>query len=116
MLTVENRLGKIVFSKQSLKQIVKDAVTNCYGVSSLAPKQSKFNAFKNVIGLENNDGIVIKKSRFTIKVDIRLKLSYGLNVSQIIKSIKNKVGWSIKDVTGVFADEINVIVDNVNEL
>lgn len=113
MITVENRLGSIVYSKKYLKTLIKNTVLKCYGVSGLFG-HAKHRWFRFGIFKHKNE-IAIKKSNQSVLVDIHIRVKYGLNVAQIVKSIKNKVNWAIKDNTGIFADEINVFVDNVKE-
>ena len=46
-----------------------------------------------------------------LNVDLHIIVTYGLNISAIVKSIVNKVRYTVEDATGLEVHKVNVFVD-----
>ena len=46
-------------------------------------------------------------------VDLHIIVTYGLNISAIVRSIVNKVRWTVEESTGLDVRKVNVFVDGM---
>ena len=95
MITINNHLGTITYSKQFFYSLIGGTVTNCFGI----------------VGMNAGDA----KQTFVDKlyIDLHISVMYGVNVSTIVKSIIHKVRFAVEDETGFTVDKVNVFVDAV---
>ena len=64
----------------------------------------------------NNKGVIVHVTESNkLVIDIHIVVSYGLNISAIVKSITHKVRYTVEDVTGLEVSKINIFVDRVAE-
>ena len=47
-------------------------------------------------------------------IDLHIIVSFGVNISAIVKSIVNKVKYSVEDATGLTVAKVNVYVDQMS--
>ena len=94
MITINNHLGTITYSKQffySLKFIKKFAE-------------------KTIL---SEKGVTVRYKNDKLYIDLHISVMYGVNVSTIVKSIIHKVRFAVEDETGFTVDKVNVFVDAV---
>ena len=46
-------------------------------------------------------------------VDLHIIVTYGVNISAIVKSIINKVRYTVEEATGLTVSKVNVYVDGL---
>lgn len=46
-----------------------------------------------------------------LSVDLHIIVTYGLNISVIVKSIVSKVRYTVEEATGLKVSKVNVFVD-----
>ena len=102
MITINNHLGTITYSKQFFYSLIGGTVTNCFGIVGMNAGDAK-QTFVEKVPLK-----FIKK--FAEKTILSEK---GVNVSTIVKSIIHKVRFAVEDETGFTVDKVNVFVDAV---
>lgn len=117
MLGFENHIGKISISDNYLTQIVRHAVTDCFGVSDVC----SVNAFHSAISaltlgkaFKNKRGVVIHTDKNgCLSVDLHIKVSYGTNISAIVDSIIHKVSFTVEETVGIKVADVNVFIDDM---
>ncbi|MDF2568384.1 MAG: hypothetical protein K0R90_1840 [Oscillospiraceae bacterium] len=107
MVRYENHLGRIDISNDFFINLVGAAVTNCFGVAGMATTNAT-QGFKNYLnsipffgkkGVPEK-GIRIRYTKSKLIVDLHIIVTYGTNVSAVVKSIMNKVKYAIEEVSG----------------
>lgn len=110
---MQTEFGKITFSKKIVSQVVKDSALQSYGVVGLTEplflkKVSSFLKSPSTRGID---------VRFTDEdnVDIRLYviLEYGVNISEVVKNLSERVKYDVKNLLGIHVHSINITVSGV---
>lgn len=114
MVKFENHLGVIELSNEYLTNLVGNAAQSCFGVSGMVgagPKQGIMGFFtkKNY----PSKGIKVSGDINTLCFDIHLSVTYGVNISEITKSIVHNVKYVVEQETGITVKKVNVFVDGM---
>lgn len=113
MVKLENHLGFIDISHEYFVNLVGNCVVNCFGVAGMAianPKQSflqKYLKFEDSL----SKGIRVRVKNQKIVIDLHIIVTYGTNVTQVVKSIMSKVQFTVEEKTGYNVSNVNVYVD-----
>ena len=67
-----------------------------------------------VLRRENPDkGVRVRSEDGKLLVDIHIAVTYGVNISAIVKSIVHKVRYTVEEATGFPVAKVNVFVDSM---
>lgn len=55
----------------------------------------------------------MRKEGDGLAIDLHIIVTYGLNISAIVKSIVNKVRYTVEEATGFEVRKVNVFVDGM---
>ncbi len=114
MIRIENHLGTIEISQEYFCYLIGDAVSDCYGVTAMVksgPKQGLRSVFSK--RSFTDDGIHVRGEGDRLIVDLHISVMYGMNISEIAKSIVNKVRYTVEEATGLHVKKVNVFIDNM---
>jgi len=100
MIRLESHLGLIEVSQDYFDKIVGNAVTGCFGVAGMA-------------GGRRSPGVRIYRDGGGLSVDLRVLVTYGLNIAAIVRGIHNRVSYTVEGATGLQVRKINVFVDGM---
>ena len=109
MIIHETPLGLIQISDDYFKALVSHVVSDCYGVRGLALK----GVGKYLARLTGGDAVRIRHAGNKLIIDVHIAVTYGMNISAIVKSIVNKVTFTVEQATGLEVVKVNVFVDEV---
>ena len=116
MLSYETRLGTVEISNEYLSKLIGNAVTQCYGVVGMVPSNSKQKLFGLFSKKDSADkGVIIKGDTDKLSAEIHIIVLYGMNISEIAKSIVNKVKFTVNENVGITVDKVTVKVDGIKE-
>lgn len=113
MIKLENHLGTIDISHDYFVNLVGNAVVNCFGVAAMADadvRQGFLSHFREE-GLDK--GIRIRVRNQKLIIDLHIIVTYGTNISAIVKSIMHKVEFTVEEKTGFAVSRVNVFVDGM---
>ena len=48
-------------------------------------------------------------------IDLHIAVTYGVNIAAIVKSIVNKVRYTVEEATGLQVAKVNVFVDDMKQ-
>ncbi|MBQ8350266.1 MAG: Asp23/Gls24 family envelope stress response protein [Ruminococcus sp.] len=117
MLGFENHIGKVSISDNYLTQIVRHAVTDCFGVSDVCNVDAFHSAVSALTfgkAFKNKKGVVIRTDRNgCLSIDLHIKVSYGTNISAIADSIIHKVTFTVEEAVGIKVADVNVFIDDM---
>jgi uncharacterized alkaline shock family protein YloU len=114
MIKLENHLGAIEVSHDYFVNLVGSAVISCYGVAAMAtanPGQSLLQKFRKTDYLDK--GIRVRMKNQKLVIDLHIIVTYGTNISAIVKSIMHKVQYTVEEKTGFSVARVNVFVDGM---
>lgn len=115
MIRVKNHIGEIVISQDYLMSLISSTVTNCFGVVQMnvsTPVQTIKAAlpfFKD----KATSGIDVRVGKDKLVVELHITVMYGVNVSAVVKSIMNKVRYTVEESIGISVERVNVYVENL---
>lgn len=111
MIRMDNHLGKIAVSDTYFANLVGHVVSESFGVVGLvssSPSQDIRSLFSKT---EIPDkGVRVRISGGELMIDIHIAVTYGVNISAIVKSIANKVSYSVQAASGLKVAKVNVYV------
>lgn len=116
MVTLQNHVGKICISPNYFTELIGNTVAKCFGVISMNVTGVK-ETLQTVMpsGKKNTRrrGVRVRFLKEKLLVDLHISLMYGVNMNAVIRSIINKVGYTIEQSTGINVEKVNVYVDNI---
>lgn len=115
MITIQNHVGKISIFPEYFTELIGNTVRKCFGVISM-----------NVSGLRETlmaaftkkkestpRGVKVKFVKEKLIIDLHISLMYGVNMNAVVRSIINKVGYTVEQSTGISVEKVNVYVDSI---
>ena len=113
MVRTQNHIGTIEISNAFFALLIGKTVTDCFGVAgmNLCPSQGLKRLVKGRDFVDKGVRVSMKRGRLV--VDLHITVTYGLNISVIVKSIVHKVRYAVEDATGVTVAKVNVHVDDM---
>ena len=114
MIRIENQYGSIEISQEYFSNLVGKAATECFGVAGMvsSPAQGMVAALrKNKDALDR--GVRVRTAGDKLVVDLHIVVVYGMNIAAIVKSIVNKVRYTVEQATNLQVAKVNVFVDSM---
>jgi len=113
LIRLENHLGIIEISQIYFSKLIGNAVSSCFGVAGMANSNARqgIRSFLQKKQSFLDQGVEVHKDGDGLTVDLHIIVTYGLNISAIVKSIVNKVSYTVEDATGLEVHKVNVFVD-----
>ena len=114
MIKYENHLGTVTISTHYLANLVGHAASECFGVCGMVENSASQN-LRHL--LKRNDkpdkGVRVRNVNGNLAIDLHIAVMYGVNISAIVKSIINKVTYTVEEATGFTVESVNVFVDDM---
>ena len=111
MIKMDNHLGKISVSNIYFANLIGHAASECFGVSGLVnstPAQGVRSVFSR---REIPDkGVRVRSSGGRLVIDLHIAVTYGVNISAIVKSIINKVTYTVENACELTVSKVNVYI------
>ena len=114
MIRIENHLGRIEIAQEYFEYLIGNAVSSCYGVAGMV-KSGTRQGLRSVFTKKSfaDEGIRVRSENGKLIVDLHICVIYGMNISEIAKSIVNKVRYTVEEATGLSVRKVNVFVDGM---
>ena len=105
MIRFETNLGRVEISQEYFANLIGRAASECYGVAGMlsSPYQSVRSRLLRRVRSVNGG----------LTVDIHIAVTYGVNISAIVRSIIHKVRYTVEESTGFPVAKVNVYVDSM---
>ncbi|WMJ21995.1 Asp23/Gls24 family envelope stress response protein [Paludicola sp. MB14-C6] len=114
MVKLENHLGVIDVSHEYFVNLVGSAVISCFGVAAMATADATQGFLQKFKRNDNLDkGIRVRVKNQKLVIDLHIIVTYGTNISAIVKSIMHKVQYTVEENTGFSVARVNVFVDGM---
>ena len=105
MIKFYNPLGKVCMTSDYFAGLVGAAAQSCYGVCGMAT---------GVLGTNYPDkGVRVTEEDGKLVIELHIKVTYGLNIAAIVRSITHKVKYAVEDATTLKVERIDVYVDDI---
>ena len=114
MINFYNTFGKVSMTGDYFAGLVSAAASSCYGVADMATSGASDTVKGMIFGSAQSDkGVRVTEDGGKLVIELHIKVTYGLNISAIVKSITHKVKYVVEDATGLQVKKINVSVDDI---
>ncbi len=120
MIKSENPNGYIEITNNYFAKLVGGAASSCFGVAGMVstnPYQSIKTAIKNKVDKVDfdttNQGVSVKSINGALNIDLHIAVSYGVNINAIVKSIVNKVRYTVEQATDLKVGKVSIFVDEL---
>ncbi len=116
MVTLQNHVGKITISPNYFTELIGNTVAKCFGVISMnvtGVKETLQTVLPSGKNHERRRGVRVRFLKDKLLIDLHISLMYGVNMNAVIRSIINKVGYTIEQSTGISVEKVNVYVDSI---
>ena len=113
MIRFENPNGYIEVMHEYFSNLIGDATSSCYGVAGMAaatPAQGLISSFSHD---RLDRGVKVKSLGGELTIDLHIIVTYGVNITAIVKSIIKKVRYTVEEATGLKVESVNVFVDGM---
>lgn len=114
MIKIENHLGTIEIAQEFVANLAGKAASECFGVVGMV-NSTPSQGFRALLSRKDvpDKGIRIRSVGGKLTIDMHIIVTYGLNIAAIVKSIVNKVRYTVEDATGLDVLKVNVYVDGM---
>ena len=115
MVKIENHLGTIEVSREFFTSLVSATVSGCFGVAGMTDPNPPKGLKRLITRPDDSRGVVIRVQGDSLVIDLHIAVTYGVNISAIVKSIVNKVSYTVQEATGFQVAKVNVFVDDMKQ-
>ncbi|MEG0272939.1 MAG: Asp23/Gls24 family envelope stress response protein [Hydrogenoanaerobacterium sp.] len=114
MVKLTTHLGTTNISQVYFANLVGHVASECFGVAGMSNTDATQGLRTMLTQKESPDhGVRVRLDGNKLLVDLHIIVSYGVNISAIVKSIVNKVRYSIEEATDMEVAKVNVFVDSM---
>jgi uncharacterized alkaline shock family protein YloU len=113
MIRMETHLGLIEISPSYFNEIIGNAVTDCYGVAGMAGVHTRHGPWAAARRKHWDQSVRVHRDGNGLLVDLHIIITYGLNISAIVRSIVSRVHYTVEGATGLPVKKVNVFVDGM---
>lgn len=113
MIKLQNPLGSICLGGNFFAELVSTAAQSCYGVKAMAPCGPTELARNVLLDANPEKGVRVFRENGELCIELHIKVTYGVNIGAIVKSIIHKVKYAVEDATGLQVYRISVSVDDI---
>lgn len=103
-------MGKIEISEAYFANLVGHVASECFGVAGLVsstPSQELRSVF---MGPQPDKGVTVNNVGGALEIDLHIKVTYGVNIAAIVKSIIHKVTYTVEAACGLEVAKVNVYI------
>lgn len=115
MIKIENPLGTIEINEGYFSELLGSIVPKCFGVAGM----SDSNAFQGIRSFFDRNhkfldrGVSAHSEPDGLVIELHIVVTYGMNISTVVRNIVEKVRYTIEDVTGMDVKTVDVYVDSM---
>lgn len=114
MITLQNHVGRVTISPEYFTELIGNTVKKCFGVISMNVTGIRETFLAAMPGKKNVPrGVKVRFVKDKLMIDLHISLMYGVNMNAVVRSIINKVGYTVEQSTGISVEKVNVYVDSI---
>ena len=113
----KNQYASINITLDAVAAVAGNAATECYGVVGMSSKRSIKEEINELLKKENySKGIIVKKNKEGLEVDVYIVVGYGLRITEIVSAVQKKVKYELERTFDIKFSAINVYVQGVKNI
>ncbi|MBA5850511.1 Asp23/Gls24 family envelope stress response protein [Clostridium sp. cel8] len=110
---IENEMGQINYSEESVANIVGISTMECYGVVGMASKNAKDGLWELIKKGNLSKGVKVSFKDGKLLIELYIIVEYGTKISVIANNIIQKVKYNVENYIGLKVSTITVNVQGV---
>ena len=115
MISYNTKNGSVNLSNEYFAELIGNAVSSCYGVVGMRPHGINTIVDRFVKKQPVKSSVKVTGTMDSVKVEVHIAVTYGMNISAIAKSIVNKTKYVVFDATGIRVEKVTVKIDGIVE-
>lgn len=114
MISYETNLGFVEITSEYFADLVGSAASSCFGVVAMSDSTAA-DSMRTLLKRKElaSKGVRVKNVGGKLHIELHIVVSYGVNISAIVKSIIHKVKYTVEKSTGLSVGKVGVFVDKV---
>lgn len=113
MISFYNTYGKVGMTGNYFAELVAAAVQSGFGVAGMATR-GPADDLKSLVRKDFPEkGVLVTEADGKLLIDIHIKVTYGLNIAEAVRSVTHKVKYVVEEATGLLVKSIKVSVDDI---
>lgn len=113
MISFYNTQGKVSMTADYFAELVAAAAQSGFGVAGMATSGTG-ESLRTLVQQEFPEkGVRVAEVDGKLRIQLHIKVVYGLNIKAAVKSITHKVRYVVEEATGLKVGHIKVSVDDV---
>ncbi|MDL2254600.1 Asp23/Gls24 family envelope stress response protein [Ruminococcaceae bacterium OttesenSCG-928-I18] len=113
MVSFYNPFGKISMSENYFAELVGYAAKSTVGVAGMATL-GPGDSLKNIVQPDFPEkGVRVSETGAGLCIELHIKVAYGINVTETVKSLTSNVKYAVEQATGLDVKRVDVSVDDV---
>ena len=113
MIKLETSYGIIELTDEYFYTVISSALESCFGFAGLAQSRGVRSIKRFFRGGKKGDGISVGREGNGLTADLHIIVTYELNISATVRSIVNKIRYTLEEATGLEVKKVNVFVDGM---
>ncbi len=109
-----SELGLVTVSNEVIRRLAGVAVLDCEGLVGMASREKVKDGIAEVLGIENlSKGIEVHAKDGQVSVDMYIIINYGTVISDVARTVQDKVYTTLHRLTGLNLNSVNVYVQGI---
>lgn len=106
-------LGSVSISDEVVAVLAGSAALECYGLVGMSSRNLK-DGIADILGRENlSRGVEVRQEGDVLHIDLHIIVSYGTKITEVARSVQNKVKYVLNEIVGLRVDVVNIYVQGV---
>lgn len=106
-------MGTIEVSNSYFANLIGHVVSECFGVSGLVYSTPSQGLRSFLFGRRHDlpdKGVKVRINGDKLSIDLHISVTYGVNISAIVKSIRHKVSYTVEAASGLTVAKVNIFI------
>jgi len=115
MLTLENHLGAIGISKESMSALIGYTASKCFGVAGLNDAERNrglLSLFKRA-EIRNEKCVKLELRNGKLFIGLHITVVFGTNIPAVTDNLAHMIRCTVEEKTGLEVGRVTVYVDNM---
>ena len=111
--SIENDLGKITMSDNSIASLVGLSACECYGVVGMASTKATDGLFELLKRENLARGVRVSTADESVMIDLYIIVEYGISINAVCTSVLDTIKYKVENQMGIPVGNIHVHVQGV---
>lgn len=105
--------GKIEVAPRAIATITARAVTQCYGVVGMAPRNLREGVAQVLRREDMHKGIEVQVQNDAIEITLSVIVEYGTRIAEVARNVQEQVRYAVERALGMPVTRVNVRVQGL---